>query len=106
MSTSSADQAEIHLVFSYTLQKTPTLSARGTLMRNAKVDFRLKLDIAHVLPNGAPKPQALWFAECHALKIVSEHITPDVRLLNWQLRLNGRDEVLSEFQILVPSDQI
>jgi hypothetical protein len=99
---SPEDEVEIHIVFDYVIQQTPTRTQRQVLTRQEDFNVHLKLLRKSLDERGYPDPRALWFAERTFLKAYSDKHMPDVRLLQWKAHLNGDPFVLSEYRVLLP----
>lgn len=96
------DLVQIHIVFEYRIQRTPTRTNRNTQTRRESFNVFLRLSRRNLDNRGYPNPQALWFAERMFLKEYNAKHLPDVRLLQWQARLRGDPFILSEYQVLLP----
>ena len=97
------DEVEIHIVFDYVIQKTPTRTERQVLTRKEDFNVRLTLLRKSLDERGYPDPRALWFAERMFLQSYNNKHLPDVRLLEWKAHLKGDFFILSEYQVLLPA---
>lgn len=100
---SPEDKVEIHVVFDYVIQQTPTRTQRQILTRQQDFNVHLKLLRKNLDEKGYPDPRALWFAERTFLKGYNDKHMPDVRLLQWKAHLKGDAFILSEYRVLLPS---
>jgi hypothetical protein len=98
---SPEDKVEIHIVFDYVIQRTPTRSQRQLRTRQEDFNVNLKLSRKNLDERGYPDPRALWFAERMFLKSYNDKHSPDVRLLQWKAHLKGDSFVLSEYRVLL-----
>lgn len=96
------DQVEIHMVFDYVIQRTPTRTQRKVLTRSDHFNVFLSLLPKHLDKRGYPEPRALWFAERQFLIEFNKKHLPDVRLLQWKAHLKNDPFVLSEYHVLLP----
>ena len=93
------DEVEIHIVFDYVIQRTPTRTQRRVLTKKHQLNAFLKLSRKNLDERGYPDPRALWFAERMFLKAYNDKHLPDVRLLRWSCRLKDDTFVLSEYRV-------
>ena len=98
---SPEDEVEIHIVFDYVIQQTPTRMQRQVLTRREDFNVEVKLLRKSLDEKGYPDPQALWFAERTFLKCYNDKHSPDVRLVKWKAHLKGDSFILSEYRVLL-----
>jgi hypothetical protein len=94
-----SDEVEIHIVFDYLIQITPTRTNRRVLTESHDLNVLLKLSRKNLDDRGYPHPQALWFAERMFLKAFNDKHLPDVRMLQWKAHVKGDTFVLSEYSV-------
>lgn len=97
------DEVEIHIVFDYVIQRTPTRTQRQVLTQKEDFNVHMKFQRKNLDDRGYPDPRALWFAERMFLNALNEKHLPDVRLLQWKSHLEGDSFILSEYRVLLAS---
>lgn len=98
---SSEDEVELHIVFDYLLQRTPTRTKRQVLTRSDDFNVYLRLSRNLLDERGYPVARALWHAERLFLQAFNKKHLPDVRLLRWTSHLAGDPFIMSEYTVLL-----
>ncbi len=98
----SEDEVELHIVFDYLIQRTPTRTKRRVQTRKDNFNVHLRLSRGLLDDRGYPAARALWHAERMFLQGFNKKHLPDVRLLSWTSRLKDDPFILSEYEVLLP----
>ena len=93
---------QIHIVFEYRIQRTPTRTNRAIQTRWQSFNVAIQLSQTYIDHRGYPDARALWIAERMFLKKYHSRHLPDVRLVQWRARLRGDAFILSEYQVFLP----
>jgi hypothetical protein len=100
---SPEEEVEIHIVFDYVIQRTPTRTQRQIQTRQENFNVLVKLLRKSMDEKGYPDPRALWFAERKFLEGYNHRHFPDVRLVQWKAHLKDDPFILSEYRVLLPT---